>query len=61
MNRADPNSERVIIDVGQVAGNHNGGPLLFKDGFLYIFTGDGGRANDPEGHGQNRWAGFLID
>ena len=54
MNRADRNSERLIIDVPQIAGNHNGGPLLFKDGFLYIFTGDGGRANDPQGHGQNK-------
>jgi len=28
--------------------NHNGGEIVWADGDLYIFTGDGGSAGDPE-------------
>lgn len=53
-NRADPASEFVILRMEQPASNHNGGMLAFgPDGYLYIGTGDGGRANDAFGHGQN--------
>lgn len=53
-NRGDEDSERVVIEIDQFANNHNGGSILFKDGLLYIFTGDGGGANDPRSNGQNK-------
>ena len=54
-NRADRDSEVVIISTTQPAGNHNGGQIAFgPDGFLYLALGDGGGANDQFGHGQNR-------
>lgn len=41
---------RVILEIDEPASNHNGGQLLFADdGYLYIFTGDGGMAGDPFG------------
>ncbi|XP_006626054.3 HHIP-like protein 2 [Lepisosteus oculatus] len=50
MNTADPHSERVIFEIEEPAANHNGGQLLFGlDGYMYIFTGDGGKAGDPFG------------
>ncbi|RMH00120.1 MAG: glucose sorbosone dehydrogenase [Deltaproteobacteria bacterium] len=58
--KADPNSERVVIEIDQPAGNHNGGMIAFgPDGYLYIGMGDGGGACDSAAD-SSRDPGVLL-
>ncbi len=54
-NLADPNSGVIVLTIPHPGfSNHNGGQLQFgPDGYLYIGTGDGGGAGDPNNNAQN--------
>src|SRR5690606_12194333 len=53
--RADPASERVLLEVPQPAANHNGGTVAFgPDRMLYASFGDGGGVDAPNRNGQDR-------
>jgi glucose/arabinose dehydrogenase len=50
----EADSARQVLLMEDFASNHNGGLLLFgPDEHLYIGTGDGGVADDPERNGQD--------
>ncbi|MEC5129273.1 PQQ-dependent sugar dehydrogenase [Verrucomicrobiales bacterium BCK34] len=63
-NKADPASERVLIEVQQPEWNHNSGNILFdpKDGLLYLTVGDGGMKNGVYMLSQKltRWNGKVL-
>lgn len=54
-NLADATSELIILEFPQPFINHNGGKIVFgpNDNLLYIASGDGGGAGDPQGNAQN--------
>ena len=54
-------SFRIILEIEEPASNHNGGQLLFgDDGYLYIFTGDGGMTGDPFGKFGNAQNKYVL-
>lgn len=54
-NVADPNSEKIVLNIPKPFDNHNGGSIHFApDGNLWIITGDGGSGGDPGNNAQNK-------
>ena len=48
------NTEKVLLEINQPFGNHNGGMLAFgPDDLLYIAMGDGGSGGDPQNNAQD--------
>ncbi|MEM1442195.1 MAG: PQQ-dependent sugar dehydrogenase [Verrucomicrobiota bacterium] len=63
-NKADPDSERILLEVQQPEWNHNSGNIFFgpADGLLYICVGDGGLKNGVFMLSQKltRWNGKVL-
>lgn len=54
-NTADPNSEKIMLNITKPFTNHNGGSIHFApDGNLWVITGDGGSGGDPNNNAQNK-------
>ncbi|MFP3596786.1 PQQ-dependent sugar dehydrogenase [Chryseobacterium sp. SIMBA_029] len=54
-NTADPNSEKIMLNITKPFTNHNGGSIHFApDGNLWVITGDGGSSGDPNNNAQNK-------
>lgn len=52
---ADPNSEKILLNIPKPFDNHNGGSIHFApDGNLWVVTGDGGNGGDPQNNSQNK-------
>lgn len=61
--QAEWRTGRRILTIAHPYDNHNGGHLAFgRDGYLYIATGDGGSAGDPQNRAQslNSLLGKLL-
>ncbi len=53
-NRADPSTERKLLEIPQPFWNHNSGNMTFgPDGMLYLAVGDGGKRDDVRRLAQN--------
>jgi len=47
--KADPSTERVLLEIPLINWNHHGGNILFgPDGYLYIGVGDTSKRNDEQ-------------
>lgn len=57
----DPETELILIDQRDDAGNHNGGDVHFgPDGYLYVALGDEGNANDSLNNSQRIEKDFFA-
>tara|TARA_X000000950_G_C13916606_1_gene661332 strand:- start:1018 stop:2247 length:1230 start_codon:yes stop_codon:yes gene_type:complete len=53
----DKSHNRLVLEIEQPYWNHNSGvPEFGPDGYLYLSTGDGGKANDPHDFAQNTFS-----
>jgi glucose/arabinose dehydrogenase len=52
---ADESTEKILFQISDRQGNHNGGALCFgDDGYLYVAIGDEGGGGDAYNNAQNR-------
>jgi len=54
VNLADAGSREIVLTISHPTNtNHNGAKLIFRDGYLFFGTGDGGGAGDDPNNAQN--------